>query len=126
MTDRPDIPLGYTRDAQGRVLTFRDSAGYWREHTYDGQGNELTFRDSDGFWYEHTRDGQGRELTFRNSAGFNGVRIADGGTYALLHDAKQGLFIAGCRRFNRADALKHWSREDARAKLFTAAILELP
>ena len=102
MSDRTDIPLGYTRDAQGNILTYRNS---------------------DGYWCECTCDGQGRELTYRNSAAFDGVKIADDGAYALFHDTKQGLFIAGCRRFNRADALKHWSREDARAKLFTAAIL---
>ena len=123
MTDRTDIPLGFTYDAQGKELTYRNSGGCWREYTRDAQGNELTYRNNGGYWREYTRDGQGRVLTYRNSAGFNGVRIADDGNHVLFHDAKQGLFIAGCQRLNRADALKHWSREDARAKLFTAAIL---
>ena len=165
MTDRPDIPLGtthdakgreltfkdsdgfwreHTRDAQGRMLTFKnskgywheytyddkgrgmtfkDSAGYWREHTYDAHGRVLTYKNSNGYWYEFTYDADGRELTFKQE-GFSGVRIADDGEYELLHDAERGLFLAGCRRFTRAEALKHWNRDDERAKLFTKAIQE--
>ena len=44
------LPLDYTYDAQGQVLTFKDSNGNWGEYTYDAQGNELTYRDSYGYW----------------------------------------------------------------------------
>ena len=64
---RPDIPLGRTRDAHGRELTFKRSDGYWREFTYDAQGNVLTYTRSNGDWYEYTRDAHGNELTFKNS-----------------------------------------------------------
>ena len=33
------IPLGYTRDANGNELTYKDSNGYSREYTYDSNGN---------------------------------------------------------------------------------------
>ena len=42
--------------------------------------------------------------------------------YALVQ-SDTDLFSAGCRNnLTRAQALKHWDRSDARAKLFTAAI----
>ena len=70
MIVRDDIPLGYTRDAEGRVLTHKDSKGYWSEHTRDAKGRILTCKDSDGYWYEHTRDAEGRELTRKDSSGY--------------------------------------------------------
>ena len=144
MTDRPDIPLGTTRDAKGRELTYKNSTGYWYEHTYDANGRVLAYKNSDGYWHEYTYDAEGRVLTFKDSQGywrehthdadgrvlaykregFTGVRIADDGNYVLLHDAENGLFKAGCRLFTRAEALKHWDRNDERAKIFTKAIQE--
>ena len=44
------LPLGSTYDAQGRVLTYKDSDGYWSEFTRDAHGNVLTYKDSDGNW----------------------------------------------------------------------------
>ena len=121
MTDRDDIPLGFTYDSDGRELTYKNSDGYWREHTYDAQGRELTYKNSSGYWHEYTRDANGRVLTYKRE-GFTGTRIADDGYYVLLHDAEKGLFKAGCRLFTRAEALEHWDRGDERAKLFTRAI----
>ena len=36
------LPLGYTYDARGRVLTRKNSDGDWHEYTRDAQGRELT------------------------------------------------------------------------------------
>ena len=146
MIIRDDIPLGYTRDAQGRELTYKNSSGYWHEYTRDAHGRELIYKDSGGYWFERTYDAEGRELTYKNSdgywyehtydaggraltykkEGFSGVRIADGGKYVLYHDANRGLFKAGCQGpFTRAEALEHWDRDDERAKIFTKAITAL-
>ena len=143
MIVRDDIPLGTTRDAEGRVLTYKDSKGYWREYTYDSKGRELTYKNSYGYWYEYTYDSEGRVLTHKDSTGywrertydargrklthkqdgFSGVRIADDGNYVLLHDAEKDLFKAGCQGpLTRAEALEHWDRDDNRANLFTKAI----
>ena len=143
MIVRDDIPLGYTRDANGRELTCKNSSGYWYEYTYDARGRELTCKDSHGHWHEYTYDAEGRELTFKNSygywrectrddkgraltykkEGFSGTRIADDGEYVLFRDAEKELFVAGCQGpFTRAEALKHWNRDDERAKIFTKAI----
>jgi len=46
--DPTTIPLGTTRDANGRPLTFRDSTGFWCEYTYDATGRQLTYRNSNG------------------------------------------------------------------------------
>ena len=146
MIVRDDIPIGFTRDTEGRVLTYKDSKGYWCEYTYDSKGRELTYKNSYGYWYEYTYDSEGRVLTHKDSTGywreytydargrklthkqdgFSGVRIADDGVFALLHDAEKGLFGAGCRGpLTRAEALKHWDRNDERAKIFTKAITAL-
>lgn len=99
--ERSDIPLGYTYDKDGRVLTHRNSGGYW---------------------YEYTRDEAGRALTFRNSSGY-WQAIAHDPEYTLWV-TQVGLYLAGCRGPWTADkALEHWgSRGDARAVLFIAAI----
>ena len=44
------LPLGSTRDANGKVLTYKDSNGYWSEYTRDAQSNELTYKNSSGYW----------------------------------------------------------------------------
>ena len=54
--DHTTIPLGYTYDAAGRVLTYRDSNGYGYEYTYDAAGRELTRYDSNGSWHKFTYD----------------------------------------------------------------------
>ena len=46
--------------------------------------------------------------------------LAESGGYRL--DRAGERYIAGCRNFTAADALKHWDREDERAVLFSAAI----
>ena len=143
---RPDIPFGYTRDENGRELTFKDSDGYWweytrdengrviifknsdgywREYTRDENGRVITFKDSDGYWREYTRDENGRELTYKTE-GFFGHRIDYGGLYTLFYDPERKLFVAGCRGpFTKEQALKHWERRDPRAILFTKAIKEV-
>ena len=124
MIIRDDIPIGYTRDANGRILTCKDSDGYWCEYTYDPNGRVLTFKNSYGRWYERTRDAGGRVLTHKQE-GFSGTRIADDSEYVLFRDTEKDLFLAGCQGpFTRAKALEHWDRGDERAKLFTKAIRE--
>ena len=80
----------YTCDANGNILTCKNSDGYWYEYTlrrptvtcllirtlwgldeytYDDHGNELTYKDSDGYWYEYTRDDHGNILTYKDSDG---------------------------------------------------------
>jgi len=66
---RDDIPLGFTYDVNGKVLTYKNSNGHWYECTRDDNGNALTRKDSDGSWYEYTRDACGNELTRKDSDG---------------------------------------------------------
>ena len=63
------LPLGYTYDAQGNVLTYKNSTGYWYEYTRDAQGYVLTHKSSTGYWREYTRDAQGYVLTHKSSNG---------------------------------------------------------
>ena len=64
------LPLGSTYDANGEVLTYKNSDGYWSESTRDANGNELTYKDSDGYWSEFTYDAQGRVLSYKDSDGY--------------------------------------------------------
>ena len=63
--DPTSIPLGYTRDANGRELTYRSSTGFWWEYTRDANGRVLTYRNSAGFWSEYTYDANGLIATSR-------------------------------------------------------------
>lgn len=64
------IPLGHTRDDDGRLLSYRDEAGFWYVYTYDVNGRILTYRDHSGFWYVYTRDVNGYELSRLDSSGY--------------------------------------------------------
>jgi hypothetical protein len=66
MIERNDIPCGSTYDSNGKILTYKNSNGYWEEFTYDSNGNELTFKDSYGYWYENTYDSNVNLLTFKD------------------------------------------------------------
>jgi YD repeat-containing protein len=57
--DPTAIPLGYTRDVNGRVLSYRDKRGYWCA-TYDDAGRVLTYRDSDGCREDYAYDVAGK------------------------------------------------------------------
>ena len=52
------LPLGSTYDSHGKVLTYKDSDGYWSECTRDAQSNMLTLKDSNGDWSEYTQIGR--------------------------------------------------------------------
>jgi hypothetical protein len=50
------------------------------------------------------------------------IKIAEDEQYKLVM-TPDGIFYAGCHGpFTKAQALKHWDREDDRACLFTLAI----
>jgi YD repeat-containing protein len=51
--DLMTIPLGYTRDDDGRVLSYRDESGFWFVYTYDDDGRVVTCVNSDGHWYTY-------------------------------------------------------------------------
>ena len=146
MIIRDDIPLGYTCDAHGNALTYKNSDGHWYECTYDDSGNELTYKNSRGYWSEYTYDADGNELTHKNSNGrwyeytrdahgnvltckesnvFDGVLMTKiaGYLYYTLMISEKGQVMAGCQRFdNVQEALEHWDRTDERAVLFTEAL----
>lgn len=101
----PDIPLGATFDAAGRILTYKKIGGYWCKYTYDNGGNMTTFKSRTGFSWK---------------------AIATADTYTLGYEAKTKLYNASCREFTRDEALAHWGnpREDnkERAAIFLEAI----
>ena len=112
-----------TYDAKGNVLTFKDSKGYWSTRTRDAKGNVLTHKDSKGYWYECTYDAKGNVLTIKDSNGINRLALARDPHYTLFYDLTSKRYRAGCRNFGNAEnALKHWDRKDKRAKLFTKVI----
>ena len=153
MIKRDDIPEGCTYDTNGRELTYKNSDGYWREYTRDDYGNVLACKNSDGRWEEYTRDDDGYIITFKNSDGYweeytrddygkvltykpsyvnNGelfTKIAGDDEYNLFTNEAKDYFVAGCRRFTKAEALEHWGNDlgdsSARAELFVKAIGEL-
>ena len=81
--DPTTIPLGYTYDDAGNVLTYRHSDGSWYKYTRDVAGNIMTFRHRYGYWYKYTRDAAGRRLTCKN---VNGL-------YSYTYDAAGGCTV---------------------------------
>ena len=93
MIVRDDIPLGYTHDAKGRELTFKNSDGHWHERTRDAEGRELTFKNSDGYWVEYTYDANGRVLTCKDSHGHWHERTYDAEGRELTYKNSDGYWV---------------------------------
>ncbi len=122
MIERNDIPFGFTYNERGNLITRKNSDGFWREYTRDHKGNILTYKDSDGNWYEYTRDEKGNLLSVKDNLS-QWDCIAQDTSYELTIEVNTGEIRAGCRSFATVgEALEHWNRNDARAKLFTAAL----
>ena len=77
--DSTAIPLGYTYDGGGRVLSYRDESGFWYVYTRDDAGRVLAYRDNSGFWYVYFRDVNGRVLMCINSDGYRECYTYDDG-----------------------------------------------
>jgi len=58
------IPLGETYDTNSKILTFKNSNGFWSEYTRDTKGNVLTYKDSHGI--SRTYQQETKEQTFIN------------------------------------------------------------
>ena len=58
--DPSTIPLGHTRDVNGRLLSCRNRSGCWCVFARDEAGRVLTYRDSDGCRSDYTYDDGGK------------------------------------------------------------------
>ena len=61
--DPTTIPLGHTRDDDGRLLSYRDESGFWCVYVRDVNGRVLTYRLSSGFARDYTYDDDGKRTT---------------------------------------------------------------
>lgn len=53
----------YTYNENGKVLTFKNSRGYWYKCTYSSNEREELWEDLYGYWSKRTYDENGRMLT---------------------------------------------------------------
>ena len=53
---RPDIPLGYTRNENGHILSYKGQNGSWYINTFDDRNRPLVFREYDGYCEEFFYD----------------------------------------------------------------------
>jgi YD repeat-containing protein len=105
------IPMGYTRDAMGKVLTYKDSSGYWHEYTWDAMGNILTYKDSHGVWREYTRDAFGNILTYKDIHGVWSEYTRDAMGKVLTYNDNHRVWtkIAESEYTLRVDGFKVWA-----------------
>ena len=88
--DLMTIPLGYTRDDDGRVLSYRDESGFWCAYTFDAAGRVVTHRASGGFVYAYTYDAAGRAVTWINGGGCRGdYAYDDGGKCTITYTQQE-------------------------------------
>lgn len=56
-------------DANGKIIYFEKSDGYWEKHEYDSNGKLIYFEHSNGYWGKFQRDSNGNVIYFENSYG---------------------------------------------------------
>lgn len=54
-----------TKKLKNKILTYKDSDGYWEKYTYDYNGNRLSEKDSEGRRKKFTYDNKGNLLTVK-------------------------------------------------------------
>ena len=57
-------------DANGNVIYFENSDGYWVKYERNANGNVIYYEDSNGDWEKHQLDTNGNEIYFENSNGY--------------------------------------------------------
>ena len=58
--DPTAIPIGYRRDVNGRMLTYRHDSGFWYVYTYNEAGRVSTLIDGDGYREAYTYADDGK------------------------------------------------------------------
>ena len=57
------------KDANGKVIYFEHSTGYWIKYEYDTNGKEIYYEDSKGYWYKREYNANGKQVYFEHSDG---------------------------------------------------------
>jgi hypothetical protein len=92
--DVQSIPLGYAYDKWNRVLSFRGENNFWAVYTRDNEGRDLTFSNSVGDWSEIIRDGAGyllEEFTGKLNRHMNRHSVAPHSIPAGQLDEDEGM-----------------------------------
>ena len=63
MANLDAIPLGYTSDANGCAMSFRDTKNSWFQYTRDAAGRGLTFVNHEGDWWNCSFSPSGAFIT---------------------------------------------------------------
>ena len=58
------------KDAQGNLLYYENSSGYWEKRSFDLQGNRIYYEDSDGYWEKCKYDSLGNLIYSGDSNGY--------------------------------------------------------
>ena len=56
-------------DTNGNKIYYEDSGGDWVKYEYDTNGNKIYFETSDGFWYKKEFDTNGNQIYYEDSDG---------------------------------------------------------
>ena len=78
-------------DAQGNLLYYENSSGYWEKRSFDLQGNRIYYEDSDGFWEKSSFDSQGNLIYSGDSNGYWFKREFDSQGNEIYYENSQGL-----------------------------------
>ena len=56
-------------NANGKVIYYESSGGYWVKYEYDTNGNQIYHENSDGYWWKSEYDTNGKEIYCESSDG---------------------------------------------------------
>jgi hypothetical protein len=61
-------PFGI-KDANGNVIYYENSNGFWFKGEYDSDNNEIYYENSNNYWWRRQYDANGNKIYFQDSTG---------------------------------------------------------
>ena len=59
----------YVNNADGNLIYYENSDGYWVKREYNAQGNQIYYENSNGYWSKSEYDANGNVMYYENSDG---------------------------------------------------------
>ena len=78
------------KDANGNLVYFETSDGYWVKREYNANGNGVYWENSDGYWHKSEWDANGNKVYYEHSYGYWQKREFDANGNRIYYEDSNG------------------------------------